>query len=243
MQPIGSRQPGDPRELLVELSCEHDRGLVADLELHRDHCRDVTLDERSGHSGKGIRPRCSCPLAGVQDRETKRRDIAQDEPQLVAADRVRPAVVLLEQEDPSFCDRVIAAVADVVHAVECLRLEGLQQCTKRRPFEPLQLDCACATEARKGAVEVLSLALDVKLLVLGWTADDSEEPERRLHEQRTVRAREVQIANDRRELRHGQKSGSSNRYSHGTSISSGAPLRHSVIRTPRFSPRDLASAS
>ena len=69
----------------------------------------------------------------------------------------------------------------------------------------MELDRACIGKSGESALEVVALALNIEALVLGRVADDPEQPQWRLHQQRTVSPWQVEVAHDRRERRHSQE--------------------------------------
>src|SRR5947207_1739320 len=129
----------------------------------------------------------------------------QDHPQLVAAHRACPAGVILEQEDSSLCVAVVCPMPDVVQSMKRLSLERLEQRTKGRPLEPMQFNRPNFAKVRESAFEIVALAVGVELLMFRGAADDTEQSQRWLHQQGTVRPWQVEVANDRRKGRHGQE--------------------------------------
>jgi hypothetical protein len=98
-------------------------------------------------------------------------------------------------------------VTDVVKSVERLGLKRLEQSTERRSLQPMKLHRSYAGQARQRPLQVVTLALDVELFIVGGARDDPEQPQRWLHEQRAMGPWQIEVSDHRCERRYGQEIG------------------------------------
>lgn len=186
----------------VELPREHDRGAVADLELHRHDGRDAHADERLRHPRVRVGGRRAATLARVQHHEAQGLLVVEEGPEALGAHLVRPAALALEHDEAVLVVPIECAVPDVVEDVVDARLELVLQRREGRAGEPDELDQPGRARLRERLLEEPPLALDVELhvAVIGRVRDHDERAQRRRHLERPDALGQADVADERRLL-------------------------------------------
>ena len=161
-------------EVRVELLGEQQGGVVADLELHRDHRRDTELDQRGGDAGVRIGERRARPFARVEHHQTQAVLVREQVREQRRVDADRTAVRLLFQVEHAVTAGGEGAVADVVEHVIVAVAEGVAERPRRGRIEPVELHALGRGHPGDDLLDPPALAPDVERRQVGRAGDDGE---------------------------------------------------------------------